>query len=129
MHILYNLAFVLFGIFYLPYLIVTRRYRYGLAERLGILPERLKSIPSKRRVIWIHAVSVGEMKTASILAPLLRKAFPSHLLLFSSVTHTGNKVSRTIATAEEDVFYLPFDISFITDKVVKALKPEFFLCL
>lgn len=129
MRILYNLAFVLFGIVYLPYLIVTRRYRYGFAERFGILPERVKSVPSRRRVIWIHAVSVGEMKTASILAPLLRKAFPSHLLLFSSVTHTGNKVARTIATGEEDIFYLPFDISFITDKVVRLLKPEFFLCL
>src|SRR3989338_38596 len=129
MRILYNLAFILFGIVYLPYLVITRRYRYGLSEKFGILSKRLKSVPSRSKVIWIHAVSVGEMKTASILAPLLRKAFPSHVLLFSSVTHTGNKVSRTIATAEEGVFYLPFDISFITDKVVRELKPEFFLCL
>ncbi|MBU1932473.1 MAG: 3-deoxy-D-manno-octulosonic acid transferase [Candidatus Omnitrophica bacterium] len=126
---LYDIAFIIFGIIYLPYLIVTKRYRYGFLERLGFLPEAIKSKSSKGKIIWLHAVSMGEMKTASILAPLLRKTFPRHTLLFSSVTHTGNKVARTIATREEGVFYLPFDISFITDRVVRTLKPELFLCL
>ena len=100
-----------------------------MASRFGILSKRLKSISSGSKVIWIHAVSVGEMKTASILAPLLREKFPSHKIIFSSVTHTGNKVARTVATPEEEVFYLPFDLSFITNKVVKTIKPELFLCL
>ncbi len=129
MRLLYNLAFVIFGIIYLPYFIVTKRYRYGMADRLGVLSKRLKSVSSKGKVIWIHAVSVGEMKAASILAPLLRKTFPSHTIVFSSVTHSGNKVARTIATGEEEVFYLPFDISFIVGRVVKTVKPELFLCL
>jgi len=126
---IYDLAFIIFGIIYLPYLVVTKRYRYGMASRFGILSKRLKSISSRGKVIWIHAVSVGEMKAASILAPLLREKFPSHKIIFSSVTHTGNKVARTVATPEEEVFYLPFDLSFITNKVVKIIKPELFLCL
>lgn len=129
MRVLYNLAFIIFGIVYIPYLIVTKRYRYGLGNKLGFLSERIKSISSRGKVIWIHAVSIGETKTASILAPLLRKEFPSHTLLFSTVTHTGNKVARTIATGDEEVFYLPFDLSFIADKVVGTIKPELFLCL
>ena len=129
MRVLYNLAFIIFGIVYIPYLIVTKRYRYGLGNKLGFLSERIKSISSRGKVIWIHAVSIGETKAASILAPLLRKEFPSHTLLFSTVTHTGNKVARTIATGDEEVFYLPFDLSFIADKVVGTIKPELFLCL
>ena len=129
MRFIYDLAFIIFGIIYLPYLVVTKRYRYGMASRFGILSKRLKSISSRGKVIWIHAVSVGEMKAASILAPLLREKFPSHKIIFSSVTHTGNKVARTVATPEEEVFYLPFDLSFITNKVVKIIKPELFLCL
>jgi 3-deoxy-D-manno-octulosonic-acid transferase len=100
-----------------------------MANRFGILPKRLKEICSKKKTIWIHAVSVGEMKAVSIFAPLLRKVFPQHTLIFSSVTHTGNKVARTIATGEEEVFYLPFDISFIVDKIVRTIKPELFLSL
>jgi len=129
MRILYNLAFIIFGAVYLPYLIITRRYRYGIVNRFGILSGRLKSLCSNQRVVWIHAVSLGEMKVASILAPLLRKTFPSYRFIFSSVTHTGNKVARTIATPDEGVFYLPFDLSFIVDRVVAAIKPEIFISL
>ena len=129
MKILYNLAFIIFGAFYLPYLLVTGRYRYGMKDRFGFLPEKVKSICAKQKIIWVHAVSVGEMKAAGILAPLLRKAFPSHRLVFSTVTHTGNKVARTIAAEQEGVFYLPFDISFITDRVVKTVKPKIFISM
>ncbi|MFA4991670.1 MAG: 3-deoxy-D-manno-octulosonic acid transferase, partial [Candidatus Omnitrophota bacterium] len=48
---------------------------------------------------------------------------------FSSVTHTGNRVARTIATADEAVFYLPFDMSFVTTRVTRAVKPDMFLSL
>jgi len=129
MQLLYNVAFIIFGIFYLPYLVVTRRYRYGMKDRLGILPEKIKSICSKNKIIWVHAVSVGEAKTAGILAPLLRKAYPGHKILFSTVTHTGNKVAGTIAAGNEGVFYLPFDLSFIVGRVVKLIKPEIFISL
>ncbi len=129
MRVLYNLVFIIFGIVYIPYLIMTKRYRYGLGNKLGFLSDRIKSVSSRGKIIWIHAVSVGEIKTASILAPLLRKGFPSHTLLFSTVTHTGNKVARTIATGDEEVFYLPFDLSFIVNRVVGIIKPELFLCL
>jgi len=129
MRILYNLVFFLFGILYLPYLIVTRRYRYGMKDRFGILPEKIKAICSKNRIIWVHAVSVGEAKTAGILAPLLRKAYPGHKILFSTVTYTGNKVAETIAAGDEGVFYLPLDLSFIVDRVVKLIKPEIFISL
>lgn len=129
MRILYNIAFFIFGIFYLPYLVVTRRYRYGMKDRFGVLSEKIKSICSKNKIIWVHAVSVGEAKTAGILAPLLRKAYPGRKVLFSTVTHTGNKVARTIAAGDEGVFYLPFDLSFIVDGVVKQIKPEIFISL
>lgn len=129
MRILYNLAFIIFGVFYMPYMIFTKRYRYGMKDRFGFLPEKIKSICSKNKIIWVHAVSVGEIKAAGILAPLLRKAFPSHALIFSTVTHTGNKVARTIITGNEGVFFLPFDVSFIVDRVVKAVSPEIFISM
>ncbi|MDO8603442.1 MAG: 3-deoxy-D-manno-octulosonic acid transferase [Candidatus Omnitrophota bacterium] len=129
MKIIYNVAFFIFSIFYLPYFVVTRRYRYGMKDRFGFLSEKIKSICSKNKIIWVHAVSVGEVKVAGILAPLLRQAFPSHKILFSTVTHTGNKVARTVSAEEEGVFYLPFDMSFIVDRVVRLVKPEIFICL
>lgn len=128
MRIIYNLAFIIFGIFYLPYFLITGRYKYGISDRFGFLPEDIKAIcRNKRKIIWVHAVSVGEAKVAGILAPLLRKVFPSHTLLFSTVTHTGNKIARLTAAENEGVFYLPLDISFITNRVVKLVNPEIFI--
>ncbi|MFH1478935.1 MAG: 3-deoxy-D-manno-octulosonic acid transferase [Candidatus Omnitrophota bacterium] len=129
MRLLYDLIFLIYGILYLPYLIITKRYKYGLKQRLGILPKEIRELSSVDRVIWIHGVSVGEIKIASILAPLLRKMFPSHKIVFSTVTGTGNRIAQTIRKNGEAVIYLPFDISFITNKVVRIIKPDIFLCL
>jgi len=100
-----------------------------MKDRFGLLPEKIKSVCSKSKIIWVHAVSVGEIKAAGILAPFLRKAFPSHTLLFSTVTHTGNKVAKTIISGNESVFFLPFDISFIVDRVVRTVRPEIFISM
>lgn len=129
MKILYNLAFFIFGIFYLPYLVVTRRYRYGLKEKLGFLSEELKSICAKNKIIWIHAVSLGEMKAIGPLVPLLRKAFPGRKLIFSAITNTGYNAATKMLGEEEAAFYLPFDLSFIVTKVVDIIKPEIFISM
>jgi len=127
--ILYNLAFIIFGVFYLPYLVVTRRYRYGLKEKLGFLSGELKSTCSKNKIIWIHAVSLGEMKAIGPLAPILRKAFPGHKLIFSTITNTGYNAAGQMLEEEEAAFYLPFDLSFIVSKVVAIVKPEIFISM
>src|SRR5574337_841790 len=51
------------------------RYREGWRERLGCYPEGLMSRLHAVRPVWIHAVSVGEVGAASILAHLPTK-FP-----------------------------------------------------
>ncbi|MFH1782221.1 MAG: 3-deoxy-D-manno-octulosonic acid transferase [Candidatus Omnitrophota bacterium] len=129
MRLLYDLAFLIFGIFYLPYLIITKRYKYGMKERFGILPKKVKELSRDNKIIWIHGVSVGEIKLATILAPLFRKMFPNHKIIFSTVTGTGNKIARGIRKNDEAIIYLPFDISMITNRVVKMIKPEIFICL
>ncbi len=129
MNILYDFLFIIFSLVYLPYFIFTRRYRYGLPDRFGIVSKRLCILAKKRELIWLHAVSVGEMRAAGLLAPLLRREFPGYTLLFSSITHTGNKIARTIATPEESPVYLPFDLSFITDRFVNRISPKLFISL
>ncbi len=129
MRILYNIAFFIFGIFYLPYLVVTRRYRYGLKEKLGFLSEELRSICAKNKIIWIHAVSLGEMKAIGPLTHLLRKAFPGRKLIFSTITNTGYNAAAKMLEEEEAAFYLPFDLSFIVSKVVDIVKPEIFISM
>ncbi len=52
----------------------TARYREGLRERLGWVPPRLRTAVTGRRVVWVHAVSVGEVLAVSRLVTELETA-------------------------------------------------------
>ena len=63
----------------LPYWLLQRlrhgKYRFGLGERLGRVRPRLL-VPAARPVIWVHAVSVGEVLAISGLVAELKNRFP-----------------------------------------------------
>jgi 3-deoxy-D-manno-octulosonic-acid transferase len=98
------------------------KYRRGLAERMGKVPARLGSLEGAR-VIWIHAVSLGEVLAVSGLVGQLRKAFPRHRILISTTTDTGQDQARK-RFGEENVFYFPMDFASAIRPYLQALKPE-----
>ena len=107
MQLLYNFAFIIFGIFYLPYLVVTRRYRYGLKEKLGFLYQNasLYVLPS-----------LYEGSELSILTPFAYN-LPIASSLLPSIT--------AILKKDDVVFFRPMSISEIKEALKKALsKPS-----
>src|SRR5229473_7664680 len=96
------------------------KYRRGLRQRLGQVPERFRksSMPS----IWIHAVSVGEVLAVSELVLALRAQFPDYGVVISTTTDTGQKLAIARFGAE-NVFYFPFDFAFSVRPWVDALRP------
>jgi 3-deoxy-D-manno-octulosonic-acid transferase len=104
--------------------------RRGLGERLGRVPARLGLAedvvrePSKetQRVIWIHAVSVGEVLAVAGLVEELRRRVP-HRIFVSTTTDTGQALART-KFGEGNVFYFPMDFGFAVRAYLKALRPE-----
>lgn len=110
----------------LPYWLMQRlrhgKYRAGLGERLGRIPQRLAAQPA-RPAIWIHAVSVGEVLAVNELATELTKRFPQHRLVVSTTTDTGQRLARTRFGAE-NVFYFPLDFAFAIRPYLRLLQPE-----
>ncbi len=99
------------------------KYRTGLAERLGWLPSRLQ-LPGKREpVIWVHAVSVGEVVTVAGLLEELQRRFPQHRIFVSTTTDTGQALARK-RFGEENVFYFPMDFAFAIRPYLQALRPQ-----
>ncbi len=47
-----------------------------------------------RPIIWLHAVSVGEVLAVSRLVGELDRAFPEFQLLISTTTRTGQELAR-----------------------------------
>ena len=64
-----GLGLVLSAPWWLLRMVTTARYREGLGERLGRVPRRVRAAVAGRHVVWVHAVSVGEVLA---VVPLVR---------------------------------------------------------
>lgn len=117
--LLYTVAFVLM----LPLFILRReKYAAGFWQRLGNLPEFKHD---NRQVIWLHCVSVGETNAARPLVDELVTQFPSHRLVISTTTKTGQELAREIFADKADaVFYFPFDWKFSVGRALSAFRPS-----
>jgi 3-deoxy-D-manno-octulosonic-acid transferase len=105
----------------------TQKYREGLLERLGLVPSRLvkPSVGSgrERPVIWVHAVSVGEVLAVSRLVKTLDAELPETLIVVSTTTRTGQVLARERFGAER-VFYCPLDLPWAVRAYLNALQPQ-----
>src|ERR1022692_1727172 len=99
------------------------KYRKGLAERMGRVPARLTDGSRPGRVIWVHAVSVGEVLAVSGLVEQMRLASPQPRVLVSTTTDTGQELARKRFGAD-NVFYFPMDFAFAIRPYLQALRPE-----
>src|ERR1700676_4557114 len=75
------------------------------------------------RVIWIHAVSLGEVFAISGLVEQIRRTFLQHRVLVSTTTDTGQQLARK-RFGEANVFYFPMDFAFAIRPYLRALQPE-----
>jgi 3-deoxy-D-manno-octulosonic-acid transferase len=99
------------------------KYHAGFPERLGRVPAGLVRNPNSQRVMWVHAVSVGEVLAISGLVEAMRRRFPEHRVLVSTTTDTGQAVARK-RFGQENVFYFPMDFAFAIRSYLQALQPE-----
>ncbi len=121
---LLTLALVLSSPWWLLRMATTKRYREGLRQRLGNVPARLIAAVQGRRVVWVHAVSVGEVLAASRLVGELEAALGEGFrVVMSTTTRTGQALARE-RFGDERVFYMPLDFAFAVRPYLRALKPE-----
>jgi len=84
---------------------------------------------TKGGIIWIHAVSVGEVMASLPLLKRLREKYPSKRIILSTITDTGQEVGKNGAPQGTSVVYLPFDIPFVLKTVLKRVKPEILITI
>jgi len=126
-YFLYSLMLAVGMLLSLPYWLYKMmrqgKYRAGLAARLGRVPSNLIHAGDSRPVIWVHAVSVGEVLAVSGLVEEMRRSFPRHRVLVSTTTFTGQELARK-RFGEANVFYFPLDFAFAIRPYLQALKPK-----
>ena len=124
---LYSVALAVGMLVSLPYwlfqMVRHGKYRKGLMERLGRLPSRLRLPKEQEPVIWVHAVSVGEVLATAGLVEELQRRFAQHRIFISTTTDTGQTLARQ-RFGEANVFYFPMDFAFAIRPYLRALRPQ-----
>lgn len=104
------------------------RYRSITLARLGIGSSWLNTPPSPGG-IWLHALSVGEVRSALPLVKRLAEQFPQKPLIFSVATAQGMAMAQEqLADKPVTLLVRPIDVPWAVDRVVMALRPSLF-CL
>jgi 3-deoxy-D-manno-octulosonic-acid transferase len=78
---------------------------------------------AKPPLIWVHAVSVGEVLAVSRLVKTLDAALPEFFVVVSTTTRTGQELARERFGAER-VFYCPLDLPWAVRACLDALQPR-----
>ena len=93
-------------------------YLEHVGERFGFFS---KEAPS--RVIWIHAVSVGETRGAEPLITALRTRHPDLRILVTHGTPTGRQTGLELYGDGIDRCYLPYDFRWAVRRFLRRFRP------
>ena len=102
---------------------LRRKYDVGLDERMG----RFEGVPQGG--VWVHAVSVGEVQSASSLVRAMKQDSPLPCLL-STVTRTGREMAeQLIGGAADRMVYSPWDVPRFVRSALDAARPKAYVAM
>ncbi len=94
-------------------------YRKRWLERLAIYKQQY---PNK--VIWFHAVSVGEAEAVFPLIKRVQQRYPENPILVTTTTPTGSSRVEAILGNSVSHVYLPYDIPIVIKRFLVIFKPK-----
>jgi 3-deoxy-D-manno-octulosonic-acid transferase len=95
-----------------------RSYWRGFGQRFGLGPTVAQS------VIWVHAVSVGEVQAAAAVVTALRERYPQVPVLVTTFTPTGAARARALFGGASEVRFLPFDLPGAVRRFLDRTRPR-----
>lgn len=105
------------------------RRRAVLAQRLGYHPSKHDSTRSGRPRIWIHAVSVGEVKAAEVVLDVMEKASVKASILLTTTTSTGFRYAEGQFADRATVRYAPLDLWGSVGRFLCTYRPDLLVCM
>lgn len=130
MFLIYNITLIILAIILSPAIAVAfllkPKLRAGFRKKTGFYgKEALKpGQGEKRKSIWVHAVSVGEINATEVLIKRIKKEFPDYNLVVTTVTATGQEIAhKKLSDTADIITYFPYDFSFSANSAIKAFNP------
>ncbi len=128
-HVLYNALLILVSPLIAGILLAKKRCRRGFWQRMGFGWQRADLCvgPGRNPLVWIHAVSLGEVVAVAPLVRQLSVLHPDLQLAVSTVTETGREAVQQRLAGIAHHCYAPLDFPWAVSAAVHALRPALYL--
>jgi 3-deoxy-D-manno-octulosonic-acid transferase len=128
MRLLYNILFLVFFALSSPYYFfrLWRRgnWQRGFGQRFGQYDTKLKQSITNRHIIWMHAVSVGEMNVCMQLIRALEPRLPNVKFIVSTTTTTAMAELQKKLPPHIGKIYYPIDRRKIVGRALNIIHPD-----
>jgi 3-deoxy-D-manno-octulosonic-acid transferase len=98
-------------------------YRKFIGERFGGADQGSQSNEIEEGAIWVHAVSVGEVRAAVPLIAALRATWPEARVVLTCMTPTGRRTALDLFSSNVTVCFLPYDLPWALARFVARWRP------
>ena len=100
------------------------KWRPGFSQRFGRYSTKIKQAITNRHVIWIHAVSVGEVNVCTQFIRALEPRMPNLKIVVSTTTSTGMaELQRRLPSHIQKIYY-PIDRRQWVRRALGSIHPE-----
>ncbi len=96
-------------------------YSETIEERFG---RYTQAAETASELVWVHAVSLGETRTAAILLKTLRTQYPGLRLLLTHGTATGRAEGRALLRPGDVQVWQPWDSGAVVQRFFTHFKPR-----
>jgi 3-deoxy-D-manno-octulosonic-acid transferase len=93
-------------------------YLEGVEERFGFY-----SGPRPEKVVWVHAVSVGEARAAAPLVRALKEALADHAVVMTGTTAAGRETIKQVYGESVIPTFLPYDYPESVRSFLERFRP------
>ena len=121
--LLYNIGLLLAAPVIVAVLLAKPRCRPGFFQRMGWDDHSFNSQRSSQPLIWVHAVSLGEVVAAAPLVKALHERHPEFRYIVTTVTETGREAVEQRLGGIAEHRYAPLDFSWAVAGMVRRLHP------
>ena len=99
--------------------------RVGRDQRFGHMPEAATKLKeSGDPIIWMHAVSVGEVAAAEAILAEVRRLAPLARVVLSTTTQTGQNLAASRDLNVDALVYLPLDLPWVVRRALDGIRPD-----
>ncbi len=125
---LYNVGFHIFFVLSAPFyfLKMWRRggWQAGFSQRFARYDSKFKQAITNRDILWIHAVSVGEVNVCTQLIKALEPRAPNLKVVVSTTTSTGMATLQKTLPSHISKIYYPVDSWRVVRRAFRMISPE-----